>query len=103
MTIATEYPRLVQFFGGYFNQDEVEDAAGWKELVSNFLAREPQSTAEAVLEELTKLLEDPRLGQSPYAVLSDLACDYEPTGDHLIPTEWLCEIRSQLLRALARR
>lgn len=100
---ASTYPHLRQLFGGYFNQDEVTDAAGWPELAAAYRGSQPWSAVEGAVGELSRLLADPRFERSPDAVLGELGCDYAPAADRLSAAEWVAELRDHLAGALGRQ
>ncbi len=57
----------------------------------------PPESVRAAADEIGDLLTDEWFQRSPDSVLFELGCYYDPTSEHLSPSEWLRQAQ-QILR-----
>jgi hypothetical protein len=96
--VKERYPALWQFFGCYFHQDWVIEAADDSGLVQLFLDSEPGDEADRVRAELDLLLAGPRTEAETGEILRHLGCDYDPAQTGLSDSDWLQRVRTLLDR-----
>jgi hypothetical protein len=94
------FPRLSQFFRGYFHQDWGLEASRWQDVVARFVKQSNRETILGVYDELTALRsqspDEELLGQA----LFQLGSRYAPEGDGMTSSDWIHAIQKQLAASL---
>ncbi len=90
---ASTYPRLQQFFGGYFHADWVDEFLAPDEAILYFLRREPPEMVEGVASELTDLLmRIDEIDDHRRFLFDDLWCSYDPHFYGTTVGQWLAHV-----------
>jgi hypothetical protein len=94
MRYADRYPKLYQFFAGYFHQDWPDDkrfaSASFEAVVHYFQAKNPKAAVSQATRELKELIGlDLSEGELDKIVVDDLGANVNPAGRGLTYRQWL--------------
>ena len=96
--MVDENDPVFQFFGGYFHEDWMLDAASTREVVGEYVKahtpEERSALSRAVVEYSQKFASDSELEDG---LFHELGCYYTPSGIGLSAKAWLQTVASQIL------
>jgi hypothetical protein len=91
------FPNLVQFLGGYFHQDFIDDYGTPDNAIKAFLSENSPETVQAVCRELDEVIPLVEQMDNPNDFLYRvIGCFYYPQADGFTVVEWLRHVRQQL-------
>jgi hypothetical protein len=92
-----EFPTLVQFFGGYFHQDWVDEFSDPEAAIAAFVSGASTDAIRSACDELSRAVLLARQGaEGPQRFLHELGCYYDPAADGLAVPDWLEWVRKKL-------
>ena len=97
--LASAYPHLQQFFGGYFHQDWTQDSDdSWEGVVDGFIADSTSESVDSAVAELTALLGTGLDSTQLRRLLDQWDCNVDPTAWSMSPAVWLEAVLARLRR-----
>lgn len=94
--MATAYPHLSQFFGGYFHQDWPVDNDSWEGVVDGFVADSTGESIDVTAAELTALLNAGLDHTQLKLLLDEWDCNVDPAAFAMTPSAWLEAVLARL-------
>ena len=92
-----DFPTLVQFFGGYFHQDWLEEFSDPEAAVAAFFSGASTEAIRSACDELSQAVLLARQGtEDPQRFLYELGCYYDPAANGLAVSDWLEQVRKKL-------
>jgi CdiI immunity protein len=93
---SQDYPALMQFFGGYFHQDWVDEFYTPDDAIAAFQVGASPESLCSIREELNRLLLVQHNLEDQQSILRKVGCYYDPTTDGIPIIDWLEEVRVKL-------
>jgi hypothetical protein len=98
MNPKRDYPALFQFFGAYFHEDFLLEAATAEEVISNYVrSRKGQPELHELSCGILDFIHDhPNDADLARALFEELGCYYSPGSLGLSPRKWLLDVAAKL-------